>query len=213
MGGIFKFSNKKFLLVFILLLFLITMLVVFRGGTSKSSLQTPLSKIIEEKVQVTPSETTIDYSDPTGFSFSYPDNLSLTNNEIEGNNTYADIQLFGKGINGSLSLKVKDTKLKNLDEWLKENLIPSTLTPKEVFFGGIKAIEIKTPDRFLMAGIDQGILFTIEIPLIEESFWMKVYEKILSNFAFTAPSQGVSTQGAAVGSNDVSFEGEEVVED
>ena len=59
--------------------------------------------------------------------------------------------------------------------------------------------------------MDQGVLFNIEVPLIEEDFWMKVYNDILTNFSFASP-EVVTSQDNSVLTSDVSFEGEEVVE-
>ena len=47
------------------------------------------------------------------------------------------------------------------------------------------------------------------MPKIEEGFWNEVYNKLTSNFSFVSPSTA-SSQGTS--SDDVSFEGEEVVQ-
>jgi len=148
-----------------------------------------------------PSDTLKEYSDPSGFSFSYPDNLSLESKEIEDDNTYADIQLFASGINGSLSLKITDSKFKSIDEWAVE-------TTKQVKLGNLDALEVKLKDRMLLGALDQGVLFTIEMPAVEEEFWIKVYEKVMVSFSFVSPSQ----ETVSTSSNEVIFEGEEVVE-
>lgn len=154
-----------------------------------------------------PSTAFIDYSDPAGFAFSYPDNVSITKNEAE--DAYADLELFSKDVSGSLSLTITDSKFKNLDEWVK-NTASSTDISREVTLGTLKAKEIKSNDRIFLAALDQGILFNIELPRIEEAFWTKVYEKLLSSFSFVSPE--TATTSGSSGSSDVSFEGEEVVE-
>lgn len=207
------FSGKNILIGAALLLVLAILIIFINRGGQKTDLKNPTSKDMAEAPKVVPSETYIDYSDPSGFSFSYPDNLSLTKNDEVDNNTYADIQLYAKGVNGSLSLNISDTKLKTLEEWLKQNQISSKVTPKEVKLGSLKALEVKTTDRLMLGAIDQGILFTVEMPLIEEDFWMKVYGKVVSDFAFNSPaSQNISGGGEASSSDGISFEGEEVVE-
>lgn len=162
------------------------------------------STLLPEAKKTVPSSNFLDYADPAGFNFSYPDNLSIIKNDI-ADNEYADITLSSKDVNGSLNLKISDSKFKTLDEWIKLNKVAAKEEQKEVKLGNLKAIEIKTTDRLYLGALDQGILFTIEIPLIEEEFWMKVYNKVLSGFSFVAPA-------SASGPNDVSFEGEEVVE-
>jgi hypothetical protein len=182
-----------------------------------TSQKTGLS-IPEAKKEVTPSKTFIEYEDPSGFSFSYPDNVSLSNrasediDQVSDPDAYAQLQLFSKDKSGSLNLKIADTKFKTLEEWLKANNIPETLTPEEKKLGDLKAFEVKTKDRLMLAALDQGVLFTIESPLIEEAFWNEVYNKVVSDFSF-APPQIADKQASGVTLGEaVVFEGEEVVE-
>lgn len=205
-----QMKNKKLLLVLCFLAVLIAAGVfMLKPGKQDSLLSNP--PITQPKI-VAPSETLKEYQDPSGFSFNYPDNLSITKNDITDNNTYADLQLFSKDVNGSLILKITDSKFTTLDEWLKSNKEATVGEPKEVKLGSLKAFEIKTSDRLLVAALDQKILFTIEIPLVEEDFWMKVYNKILTGFTFELPDNTTASANTNVTSDDVIFEGEEVVE-
>lgn len=179
----------------------------------KISLSSPQANLSSEQKQISPSETLKEYSDPGGFSFNYPDNLSIVNNEIEDENTYADLQLFSKDVSGNLTLKITDSKYKTLDEWLNLNQAAAKEPSKEVNLGNLKAMEVKTADRLLLGALDQDILFSIEMPRIEEEFWMKVYNQVLTSYSFVSPGQSNSTAGSvSTSSEDVSFEGEEVVE-
>lgn len=164
----------------------------------------------EAKKETLPSETFIEYTDPAGFTFSYPDNLSIEKNEVVDANTYADLQLFSKDVSGSLSLRITDSKFKSLADWLKASEIPSTNTPSEKKLGELKALEVKTNDRLMLAALDQGVLFSLEVPLIEQDFWMKVYEKVLADFTFAPPETAAA--GVSNSSDEIVFEGEEVVE-
>lgn len=186
-------------------------LIIFfiQNKNPSASLQSGLTRDIKE---TEPSETFIDYSDPAGFSFSYPDNLSISKAEIEDPELYADLQLFSKDVSGSLKIRIADSKFKSMDDWLKANNISASNTPKEVELGNLKALEVKTNDRLLLGALDQGVLFTIEMPLIEQDFWIKVYEKILSGFEFSSPDTIESTGVLTTTEEDVIFEGEEVVE-
>lgn len=199
---------KKYLYLLALVLGLIGLVFIF--VRPKGPLSKPQSNLIKLPKEIEPSQTFIEYSDPAGFEFAYPDNLSLE--KAEGVNTYANLQLFSKDVNGSLTLKIKDSKFATLDEWIKAEKIPSTNTPKEVNLGTLKAREIKTADRLLLGALDQGILFTIELPLIEQDFWMKVYDKVLTDFTFISPAANNSQEVSNSASEDVTFEGEEVVE-
>lgn len=180
----------------------ITAIVVLNPTAKKGVLLNPL--ITQQK-----SPAFLEYSDPSGFSFSYPDNLSIIKNDIADDNTYADLLLSSKDISGSLSLKITDSKFTSLDDWLKVNRIIQA--PKEVKLGSLKALEVQLADRLILGALDQGIFFNIEMPAVEKDFWMPVYNKILEGFTFAPPTDTPSS-GSVGSSDDISFEGEEVVE-
>ena len=180
----------------------------------------PLSDAsLETPKEVVPSKTFIDYSDPAGFSFSYPDNVSISNrasevDTVDDPDAYAGLQLFSKDKSGSLNLRIADSKFKNIQEWIKDQGLPEGTVPVEKKLGELKAFEVRTTDRLMLGALDQGILFTVEMPLIEEMFWMEVYQKVTGEFAFATP-ENTTTQTAAGGATsgeEVIFEGEEVVE-
>lgn len=194
--------TKKIILVVFLVGLTVTAIVILNPIGQKSSLQNPLSPLQNTPKKAVLSSTFLEYSDPSGFKFSYPDNLSITNNEITDKITYTDLQLSSKDVSGSLSLKIADSKLATISAWLTENKISQT--PKDVMLGNLKAIEVQLSDRLLLAALDQKILFTIEVPAVEKDFWLPVYNKVRTSFSFAAPE--------ATTIEDVSFEGEEVVE-
>lgn len=173
----------------------------------KTALTVPLAQ--QAAKEAMPSESLTQYTDPTGFTLSYPDNLSIVKQNIEDSSTYADIQLSSKDVSGSLTLKITDSKFSTLDEWVKSNT-KDLNSAKAVKLGNLQAEEIRLADRLLLGALDQGILFTVEVPLVEEKFWSKVYPKVLASFSFAAPE--TATSSSADSADDVSFEGEEVVE-
>lgn len=191
--------NKK--IVAALSLVLIVAGALFFSKGSKNQLSSPL---INQPKEIIPSETLIEYTDPAGFAFVYPDNLSLKKNEEIDDSTYASLQLSSKDVSGSLNLEISDSKFVSIDDWLKLN----QGSKREVKLGNLKALEVKLTDRLLLGALDQGVLFTIEMPLVEEDFWMKVYNQILTEFSFAPPSK----ENVGTSSDDVIFEGEEVVE-
>lgn len=198
--------NKKTLLLFsLVILFAVTGFLVLNpiGGKNPLS-KSPVGQLSETK-EIKPSETLKDYSDPSGFTLSYPDNLSLVKNDIADETTYADIQLTSKEVSGSLNLKISDSKFTTLEDWLKL----SKGSAKEVKLGSLKGMEVTTSDRLLLGALDKGVFFNIEMPLVEKDFWMKVYDKVLTSFSFASPESAGATSASTA---DVTFEGEEVVE-
>lgn len=202
----FLLGNKKiiFLLGLVVLLGVIAARML-NLASSKTALTNPQS-ITQKKTQ--PSQTLKEYQDPVGFSFNYPDNLSLAKNEIEDSSVYSDLQLFSKDISGSLNLKIADSRFASLGDWLKSNKIASA-SAKETSLGNIKALEAKLSDRLILAVLDQGVLFTIEMPALEQDYWRQVYNQVLASFSFSSPEV---SQGPSSSTNDVTFEAEEVVE-
>lgn len=189
-----------------LILSFILILNIFRPSGLKSP---SLSNQLELTApNLSASKTLKIYEDPSGFSFSYPDNLSILNNELKDPSSYAELQLTAKGADNSLVLKIADSKLKSLDEWVKANKA-ETDTTKEAKLGNLKAVEITSKEKVMLGALDQGILFNIEVPLgTNKDFWMDVYDKVLADFSFAPPAQ--ADQGSS--SDDVTFDGEEVVQ-
>lgn len=203
--------NKKLIVIIIAVVLFFVGIYVITSKQQKAPLSTPLLNQVTTSKQAMPSETFLEYEDPSGFAFSYPDNISITKNKTEDESTYADLQLSSKEVNGSLSFRIVDSNYKTLDAWVKANTTTPQI-PKETKLGNLKALEIKLSDRLLLGALDQGILFTIEIPAVEESFWQKVYQKLLTDFSFVAPKTATAPAGPATTSNNVVFEGEEIVE-
>lgn len=199
-------SKTKILILCSVAAFLAFGIYLFYSN-KKTSLVAPI--VQQPAKAITPSDSLTQYTDPVGFTLSYPDNLSITKRDIEDQSTYADIQLSSKNVSGSLSLKITDSKFSTLNAWVKANT-DNPKNAKEAKLGSLKAEEIRLNDRLLLGALDQGILFTIEVPLIEEKFWSKVYTKVLANFSFAPPE--AATGGSTDSTGDVSFEGEEVVE-
>ena len=197
-----------------ILLLIVTLAVVVLVGKmllfsdyKKNLLITPLTNH-QPTNQTLPSQTLKTYSDAAGFSFNYPDNLSLVRNELLDTAAYADIQLSAKGVDGSLNLKIADSKLASLDEWVKSNKVASE-SATEAKLGTLLARQIQLRDKLLLGALNQGILFTLEIP--QTDFWQKVSQKVAADFSFAPPQLEGSTSGNT-STEDVIFEGEEVVE-
>lgn len=201
---------KKTIFLFVLALGLIVIIVRFIFGNQVNPLSNPSTSQRQVKAEVVPSNTVKSYTDPSGFTFNYPDNLSLTNNEATSSSTYADIQLTAKGVNGSLNLKIADSKFTSLNEWMKKN---SFSNPKEVNLGNLKALEITSNEKIVLGALDSGVQFIIEVPYAEKKeFWLSVYKKVLADFSFVQPAKDNTSSEDGSSQDAVTFEGEEVVQ-
>lgn len=196
--------------VTILLLSLVIISAVFVWrvlfAPSKISLTTPDVTKQDIKAEIIPSKTLKNYTDPSGFSFNYPDNLSLVSIEATSSSVYADISLTAKGIDGGLNLKIVDSKFKTLENWIKT---VSAQTPTEAKLGDLKALELLANDKLLLGALDSGVLFTVETSFGDKKdFWNEVKGIVTADFSF-ASSQETAKSYSDEG---VVFEGEEVVE-
>lgn len=177
--------------------------------TPLSSPQTDGQLSLVSKKEIKPSETLKEYADESGFSFSYPDNISLTKNEAKSERTYADIKLSLANLEGGVNIYISDSNFKSLDDWVKASKTEAQQS-KDVNLGSLKAVEISSPDRILIGALDQGVLFTVDASLgSEKDFWKQVYSKVLTNFNFITPANSAVTSTSL--SSDVVFESEEVV--
>lgn len=164
----------------------------------------------ETSKEVIPSENLNSYTDPAGFSFSYSDNVALDKKEELDNTTYADLKLISDKVTGSVSVSITDTKLKNIEEWVRQN--PGNNVGREVMLGGISGQEFTIGERVTTVSIDKGVLFIVEANLKKnKDFWQKVYSQVVSSITFTNSSQA-GNGTSSVSQDDVIFEGEEVVE-
>ncbi len=174
----------------------------------KTVTATPLKKM--------PSETTKDYTDPSGFFISYPDDLTLVNKESTDSASYASIELKKKGMSGNIAIDIADTKIKTVQAWLAQNNYASdsaTITPKQL--GTLSGTQVVTKDKIIAVAIDNGIIFTIVTTFAgEEDFWKNADESITRSFSFAQPeaqTSGGSDASAPQAESDVSVE-EETVE-
>lgn len=207
--------NKKIIILLIIGVLLLS--VGYKAIFNKQN-QSLSSSSLSQKTQVLntePSKVLKNYSDPSGFSFNYPDNLSVLNNELKDVNSYAQLQLTSKDSSGNLLLNITDSKFKTIEDWTKT--FPNT-TPKEVTLGSLKAMEIENNGKILLGALDSGIFFNIEANLADpangagkKDYWKSVYASVIKDFAFVSPSQTASSGGSDQ-SDDVSFDSEEVVE-
>lgn len=204
-------KKKTIFLLIIFLLLAVAGYFIFNPFKQKD-LKSPIS-LNQKSAEITVSKTLKNYADPSGFSFNYPDNLSILNNELKPDSSYAELQLTASSISGSLVLKIEDTKLKSLDAWAKASTATSSAAPKEVMLGTLKAQEVEKDGKLTLGALDQGILFTIEIPISEnKEFWTETLNIVIADFSFAQPQAQEASQDTTSSASDVSFDGEEVVE-
>lgn len=208
--------NKSVILVFSLLVAAGIFGGIIFAAINQQKVTPSTGKSPAQQIVLHPSITLKAYSDPSGFTFSYPDNLSIAQNEMD-TSTYADLVLTTKDIEGMVHIVISDTKIALLDAWTK-SFVGTTAVDSSL--NGLKAKELKGSDGMRLGAIDQGVLFTIEVtPKGNGDYWTSVYDAVKESFSFDLPSQssfqaqGASApQGDGAGTSDIEFAGEEIIE-
>lgn len=172
----------------------------------KKDLYSPIAEQPTNQFKISP--TLKSYTDDSGFSINYPDNLSLQKNEASDSASYADVTLSAQGLEGSLNLKISDTKLASLDEWIKSNKV-ATDSAALAKLGTLQGRQIQLQNDIILGALDRGILFTIDVP--KNDSWKQILKILAADFSFTAPTQAAAVDNSS-SSDDVVFEGEDAVQ-
>lgn len=154
-----------------------------------------------------PSKILKEYSDDAGFSFQYPIDVQINKKDIANDTTaYANLAISSSQAKGSISIKVLDTAFKSIDGWFLENKLTAA---KEIKIGAISGKEANMSNKITSAGLDQGVLFVIEVDMQDQKYWQSVYDTILSTFNFVVAESSVpETQSLDESSDDAILEEE-----
>ena len=172
--------------------------------------ETRLSQTTSSASPSPAKEQTKTYTDPAGFSFSYPESLAVkTAADYDEKTDYAKLVVLGT--DGQLDIRASDTKQKKIADWLaKDNQAPkgATLTGA-TSLGDVSAEQYSDQKNLYTLAIDQGILYMITSPNDRE--WEKVHETVVSSFRFE-DQKSTSTNSGGAGGDDTIYEEEDVVE-
>ncbi len=145
------------------------------------------------------------YQDPSGFSFSYPDSLTVNNQDSTDQNVYSILKLETPSEKSFIQIAVVASSSSSLSLSKKPGIVGTKLA-------GMDAYE-ESGDQFTkttaLDSQDGNILFTVDVHYDgDKTFWPGAYQTILKSFAFTPPPQNTSSTDT----NSVVDEGEEVVQ-
>ena len=160
-----------------------------------------------------PSKTLKEYVDESGFSFSYPDDVVINKKGIKDEISYADLELNSPKAKGNITIKIMDTKIKSLEDWLLENKLSSlSASVKDAKIGDLPGWEIKFNNNLMTISIDQNIFFSVNVNQQDE-YWLSVRNTLLSSFIFVEKQQEsrLDTQFTDAAESDIILE-EEVIE-
>ncbi len=159
------------------------------------------------------------WDDPAGFTFKYPDELSVDKHEEDQEN-YANVELTNQNHPGKIVVLVKDlpvgnkkTPVTTVDDWVTSdkilsagNIVDTTLgdkTAKKILLGG-------QDEKIVTGVVYDDVLWLVEGQLIDKTYWSTVYKSITENFEFKPLAD--QTTDTANSNVEVAVDEEEVVE-
>lgn len=158
------------------------------------------------------------WNDPNGFTFQYPEGLSVDKHD-EDNENYAHIEFTHSDHPGALIVWGKDPArgVSDTASWVKAEKRFTGASVLDTELGGqpAKKAMITDPGRLLVVGtVYDDIIWSVETTLEDMDFWDDVHSIIVDSFAFTpvkAPGSGATSEPATV-VDDVVVDEEEVIE-
>jgi hypothetical protein len=154
------------------------------------------------------------YEDEAGFSFSYPENVTVSQKDLEDESIYSSLELTNPEYpEEKLIIKVSDTTQKTVDKWLKTIFKEEQIGSSEAKLATLNGIKVNYPKSLVFIAIDSNISFFVQSPK-SNVFWTNTFEKILDSFVLDiAPKTTTSTSGISSSStSDIIDEGEEIVQ-
>lgn len=211
--------SKKSGLILISGLIIFT-LIFFLVSTNKKEAPTTIKGDLQlSAISPTPniSLKMKEYIDPSGFKFSYPDNLKLEKKTPSKTQTYSLLEISSSSYSGKITFDVTGSNFQSIDEWFKDKKDIKTSGVKKIKLGDVEARQYELNKNIVTIAFDNGVLFTIVANLQDQRvLWNTVNNQIVSSFAFVAPpadsSATPSSDSSSSYSDDLEYEGEEIIE-
>ena len=140
-------------------------------------------------------EETAQWIDQSEFRFDYPKSLSL-NPHPEDKVNYAYVELTSSVHPGNLIVWTKDTSADTIDVWAKNEKIQGAIDSTLDGYPAIKVLRTGEADTILTSTIRNGYLYQIETRLVDKDYWSKIYDGVISSFAFISSAQDTDKTSA-----------------
>ncbi len=206
---------KKIIVIVILALSLSVIafiLITSQNDSDESSMQGN-SQPSPSSAPQTPSLK--EYVDPSGFKFSYSGDVLVKKKSVKDDNIYSLLELTSLNSSGKTTFEVVGSSLTSLDKWISKYKTASHEAQK-LKIADMNAVELVSSSNIVTGALDKGVLFTISADLsTNPDFWKSVYKQIITSFKFVPPettSGSPDTNSSPPSNDDISFEGEEVIE-
>lgn len=152
----------------------------------------------------------LEWKDPNGFSFQYPDGVTVDKHNEDKEN-YAHIEITHSANPGSVIVWGKDTIVADVAAWVKTEKAFRDGSIVDTTLGGqpAKKILLSTPTNKIIIGtIFDELLWYVEVEPGEGDYWKKTFDTLVQSFTFTP----LPVESDSSGYDDVAVDEEEVVE-
>ena len=157
-------------------------------ASTLAPLAVPTAISAEEKV----------YEDSAGFSFSYPGDLTVSDQTPDDTTHYSLLYL--KNQTGETTrIRVKDKE---------KEVPPDSKSSKTLNLSGMKAEYYESPIKLTTLAINQNILYEIVSP--NTAYWQKVHQTVVESFTIGTAVSGNNKSSSPAGNT--TYEAEEIVE-
>lgn len=166
------------------------------------------------------TEKLIKYEDEAGFSFEYPEGLTVRDITPEDDISYSELEISSSQHPGIAKIRVADTQCLTIENWLRKcNSRKEFGDSRDVTLAEMegKQVRLSQPETLQTVVIEDGVEYLVESPLTEPdgAFWNKVHNDIIFSFALnevTPVANSFNEQAGAAGGGEAIIEEEEVIE-
>ncbi|MBI4062369.1 hypothetical protein HY410_00450 [Candidatus Gottesmanbacteria bacterium] len=155
----------------------------------------------------------LSWRDPNGFSFQYPDGLSV-NKHDEDKQNYAHIEFTHPEHPGNVIVWGKDTTAVDSAAWVKTEKKFKDASILDTTFANFpgKKVLIADPKQIIVGTVDDGIVWTVEGFLTDSEFWTNVHTTIADSFKFIPIGSNEEDSAGVPAQEEVFADEEEVLE-
>lgn len=185
--------------------------------------KTPMTAPVSPGATVpSPSQSALEadatYEDKSGFSFKYPQDLTIAD-ETPAAGSYYSLLTLKRG-SEQMKLSIKDTGASSIESWLaKESDAPrAPVLVGSITFGDLDAKQYSANGKLYTIAVSDGVAYSL-IGIKDAGYWEKVQRHLLATLVFAPPtatsSAGSTSQSfgsTATDTGDVIYEPEEIVQ-
>lgn len=214
--------RKKIVIILIIVAFILAGISIYffvssSNPQTKEETASPISEneAVQEEAEQPPSTSLKEYTHEAGFTFSYPESLTIQEKQVQDETVYADIAISSGESTGEIAIKAEDSKIKTAKEWITaKKIAPTPETIKKVTIAELSGEQFVTATQTITLVSDQSVLFSFILTNADTSTFLKdAYDRIIETFAFVKKeTTEQTTSQPTTDEGDVISEEEEIIQ-